>query len=160
MIVTLICMAIVPEDRRMSTWIFKCKASISLFTSALHMRSTMANAPQYPYEVIYLIEDIGKIALKYKLCCHVDCCLGGFILLFMEKAGFPIEPFDFSVNGVTSISAGTHKYGYSARGFSIILKIYIRTRRIGVCSLWTNGMITNPIIGQIHKLTSPGVFWV
>ena len=81
----------------------------------------VGNAPQYPYGVIDPIEDIGKIALKYKLCCHVDCCLGGFILPFMEKAGFPIEPFDFRVKGVTSISADTHKYGYSPKGSSVIM---------------------------------------
>ena len=28
---------------------------------------------------------------------------------FMDKAGFPLEPFDFRVDGVTSISADTHK---------------------------------------------------
>ena len=39
----------------------------------------------------------------------------------MEKAGFPIEPFDFSVKGVTSISADIHKYGYSPKGSSAIM---------------------------------------
>ena len=40
---------------------------------------------------------------------HVDSCLGGFLVPFMKKAGFELEPFDFSVEGVTSISADTHK---------------------------------------------------
>lgn len=30
---------------------------------------------------------------------------------FLEKAGFPVEPFDFRVEGVTSISCDTHKVG-------------------------------------------------
>ena len=90
----------------------------------------MANAPQYPYGVIDPIEDIGKIALNYKLCCHVDCCLGGFILPFMEKVGFPTEPFDFSVKGVTSISAGTHKYEYSPRGFCVMMYAIVELEMI------------------------------
>lgn len=48
--------------------------------------------------------------MKYKIPFHVDACLGGFLIVFMEKAGFPLKhPFDFRVKGVTSISADTHK---------------------------------------------------
>ena len=89
----------------------------------------VGNAPQYPYGVIDPIEEIGKIALKYNLGLHVDSCLGGFILPFMEKAGFPIEPFDFRVKGVTSISADTHKYGYSPKGSSVVLYSNSELRR-------------------------------
>ena len=28
---------------------------------------------------------------------------------FLEEAGFPVEPFDFRVEGVTAISCDTHK---------------------------------------------------
>jgi sphinganine-1-phosphate aldolase len=50
------------------------------------------------------------LAVKYKIPLHVDACLGGFLIVFMEKAGYPLEkPFDFRVKGVTSISADTHK---------------------------------------------------
>lgn len=45
----------------------------------------------------------------YNIPVHVDSCLGGFLVPFMEKAGFPLAPFDFRVKGVTSISADTHK---------------------------------------------------
>lgn len=51
-----------------------------------------------------------QLAVKYKIPLHVDACLGGFLIVFMEKAGYPLEqPFDFRVKGVTSISADTHK---------------------------------------------------
>ena len=33
----------------------------------------------------------------------------------MRDAGYPLKPFDFSVDGVTSISADTHKYGYAPK---------------------------------------------
>ena len=39
----------------------------------------------------------------------------------MNDAGFPLEPFDFRVPGVTSISADTHKYGFAPKGSSVIL---------------------------------------
>ena len=52
---------------------------------------------------------------------HVDACLGGFMLPFVRKLGYNIPDFDFSVPGVTSISADVHKYGYGAKGASTIL---------------------------------------
>ena len=55
------------------------------------------------------IEKIAALALKYGIPMHVDACLGGFLIVFMEEAGFKVDPFDFRVNGVTSISADTHK---------------------------------------------------
>ena len=55
------------------------------------------------------IKEIGKIALDYKIPLHIDACLGGFLLAFAESCGVKTEPFDFSVPGVTSISADTHK---------------------------------------------------
>ena len=94
----------------------KMKAAINSNTIVL-----VGNAPQYPYGIIDPIQDIAKMALRYNLGVHVDCCLGGFILPFMDKAGYPIEPFDFRVKGVTSISADTHKYGYTPKGSSVIM---------------------------------------
>ena len=52
---------------------------------------------------------------------HVDGCLGGFILPFGEVLGFDIPVFDFRLPGVTTISADTHKYGYSVKGTSILM---------------------------------------
>lgn len=55
--------------------------------------------------------------MKYKIPFHVDACLGGFLIVFMEKAGFPLKRlFDFRVKGVTSISADTHKVRGGQRG--------------------------------------------
>lgn len=50
-----------------------------------------------------------QLAVRYNLPLHVDACLGGFLIVFMEKAGYRLAPFDFRVKGVTSISADTHK---------------------------------------------------
>lgn len=40
---------------------------------------------------------------------HVDACLGGFLIAFMDDAGYSLPPFDFRLHGVTSISCDTHK---------------------------------------------------
>lgn len=53
--------------------------------------------------------DVLQLAVRYNIPMHVDACLGGFLIVFMAKAGYPLAPFDFRVKGVTSISADTHK---------------------------------------------------
>ena len=60
----------------------------------------------------FYILQLGK---RYGIPVHVDCCLGGFLVPFMEKAGFPIPIVDFRLPGVTSISADTHKVGCSSQ---------------------------------------------
>ena len=55
------------------------------------------------------IVDIAALGKKYKIPVHVDACLGGFVIAFMEEAGYPLPPFDFRVDGVTSISVDSHK---------------------------------------------------
>lgn len=55
------------------------------------------------------IVGLGRLAKRYNIGFHVDCCLGSFIMPFLEKAGFPSDPFDFRVEGVTAISCDTHK---------------------------------------------------
>ena len=52
---------------------------------------------------------------------HTDACLGGFVLPWAEKLGYPVPPFDFRLPGVTSMSVDTHKYGYAAKGTSVVL---------------------------------------
>ncbi len=81
----------------------------------------VASAPNYPYGTIDPIAEIGRLALERGIPFHVDACLGGFLLPFLEKLGHKIPPFDFRVPGVTSISADVHKYGYAAKGASVVL---------------------------------------
>jgi tyrosine decarboxylase MnfA len=81
----------------------------------------VASAPCFPYGVIDPIEEIGKLAQKYNIPLHVDACLGGVLLPFAEMLGYQIPLMDFRVNGVTSISADIHKYGYSQKGASVII---------------------------------------
>lgn len=73
----------------------------------------VGSAPNFPYGTMDNIEAIAALGKKYNIPVHVDACLGGFVIIFMRKAGFSLKPFDFSVDGVTSISADPHKVGLS-----------------------------------------------
>lgn len=50
-----------------------------------------------------------QLGQRYGIPVHVDACLGGFLIVFMEECGYPLPPFDFRLSGVTSISCDTHK---------------------------------------------------
>ncbi|MFK7732550.1 MAG: aminotransferase class V-fold PLP-dependent enzyme [Pseudomonadales bacterium] len=80
----------------------------------------LGSAPEYPHGTIDPIEAMGEIAQKHNIPLHVDACVGGFILPFMEMNGEELPLWDYRVAGVTSISADIHKYGYAAKGASTI----------------------------------------
>ena len=81
----------------------------------------VGSAPTYPQGVIDPIADIAALALDRGILCHVDACMGGFLLPFLTELGRLDEPFDFRLPGVTSMSADVHKYGYASKGVSVIL---------------------------------------
>ncbi|CAN5619562.1 aspartate aminotransferase family protein [soil metagenome] len=81
----------------------------------------VVSAPNYPYGTIDPVADVAAIASEAGVLCHVDACLGGFLLPFWERFGEPVPPWDFRVEGVTSMSADIHKYGYAFKGASIVL---------------------------------------
>ncbi len=81
----------------------------------------IGSAPQYPQGVVDPIAQLGALAEEHNIPLHVDACIGGFVLPFIEKLGHPAPVFDFRIKGVTSISADIHKYGYSAKGASALL---------------------------------------
>ena len=80
----------------------------------------VGSAPAYPHGVVDPIASIAALARPRALWMHVDACVGGYIAPFARQLGYPIEAFDFSVDGVTSISADLHKYGYAAKGASTL----------------------------------------
>jgi glutamate/tyrosine decarboxylase-like PLP-dependent enzyme len=81
----------------------------------------VGSAPQYPQGVIDDIPAIASLARAANANCHVDACMGGFVLPFVEKLGRAVPPWDFRVDGVTSISADIHKLGYAPKGASVVL---------------------------------------
>lgn len=79
-----------------------------------------ASAPSYPNGVLDPIESIAEVAEKHKLPLHVDACIGGFMLPWLEKLGYALPLWDFRVPGVCSISADVHKFGFGAKGASVL----------------------------------------
>lgn len=108
----------------------------------------VGSAPQYPQGVVDPIGEMGQLAQKYKTLLHVDGCVGGVLLPFFKKLGAAIPDFDFSVPGVTSISADLHKYGYAAKGASVVLFNNKELRRHSYFSStdWPGGMYASPSV--------------
>ncbi|XP_032087986.1 sphingosine-1-phosphate lyase 1 [Thamnophis elegans] len=109
----------------------------------------VCSSPQFPHGSIDPIEEVAKLALKYDIPLHVDACLGGFLIVFMEKAGFPLpQRFDFRVKGITSISADTHKYGYAPKGSSVIMysDMKYRHHQFFIAPDWQGGIYPSPTI--------------
>jgi len=108
----------------------------------------VGSAPSYPFGVIDPIAELGALAKQRKIPLHVDACLGGFLLPFIEKTGTKLPPFDFRVEGVTSMSADVHKYGYSAKGASVILyrNMEYLKHQFFVYSDWIGGIFASPAL--------------
>jgi sphinganine-1-phosphate aldolase len=108
----------------------------------------VASAPSYSQGVIDPIEEIGGIAEEKNLLFHVDACVGGLHLSFMRKLGYSVPDFDFTVPGVTSISTDLHKYGYAAKGCSVIMyrDKEIRKYQIFACTDTTGYTLINPTL--------------
>lgn len=99
------------------------RADVAGMRDAIDHRTAMiaASAPCYPYGVFDSIQQLGEIATSTGVWLHVDACLGGFLAPFARDEGYAIPEFDFLIPGVTSLSADLHKYGFSAKGASVLL---------------------------------------
>ena len=99
------------------------RADVPAMARAIGRRTIglVASAPQYPHGVVDPIGELGELAQRKRLPLHVDACVGGFVLPWLERLGRNIPFWDFRVPGVTSISADLHKYGYAANGASLLL---------------------------------------
>ncbi|KAL5018188.1 hypothetical protein ScPMuIL_003910 [Solemya velum] len=108
----------------------------------------VGSAPQFPHGVVDPMEDIANLGKQYNIPVHVDCCLGGFIVPFMEKAGFSIPIADFRLEGVMSISADTHKYGFAPKGTSVVLyrNKNIRKYQYFTQPNWPGGIYASPTL--------------
>lgn len=106
------------------------------------------SAPNYPHGIIDDIQGLGKLAKRYDVGFHVDCCLGSFVVPFLGDIGVKVPPFDFRVNGVTSISCDTHKFGFAPKGSSVVLYSdpVIRKYQYFVAPNWPGGIYASPSI--------------
>eukprot|EP01099_Mayorella_cantabrigiensis_P001700 TRINITY_DN1754_c0_g1_i1.p1 TRINITY_DN1754_c0_g1~~TRINITY_DN1754_c0_g1_i1.p1 ORF type:complete len:551 (-),score=135.33 TRINITY_DN1754_c0_g1_i1:124-1608(-) len=109
----------------------------------------IASAPQYPHGIVDPIEDIGQLAQKHGVSLHVDACVGGFMLPWVEKldANHHLPKWDFRVPGVSSMSADLHKYGYAPKGSSVVVyrNSELRKYQFYVMTDWPGGLFVSPM---------------
>ncbi len=106
----------------------------------------VGSAPNFPHGIIDDISSLSRLALRKQIPLHVDCCLGSFLVPFLDQAGFETEMFDFRLKGVTSISCDTHKYGFAPKGNSTVLyrNPQLRTYQYFISPDWSGGVYASP----------------
>lgn len=112
----------------------------------------VASAPSYPTGTVDPVADIAAIAAERGVLCHVDACIGGWVLPFLPSA----PAFDLSVPGVTSLSVDLHKYAYAPKGASVLLfrDRALRRRAWFAYAGWPGYPVLNPTL-QSAKSAGP-----
>lgn len=121
----------------------------------------VGSAPCYPHGVVDPIVALGQLAQERNILLHVDACVGGFMLPFVRRLGYPVPDFDFGVPGVTSISADLHKYGYAAKGASLILyrNREIRRHQLFATMDWPGGIYASPTMSGTRPAGPIAASW-
>lgn len=124
------------------------RADVAAMAAAIDSNTIalVGSAPGFPHGVIDPIEELSELARERGIGFHTDCCLGGFVLPWAEKLGYDVPPFDFRLPGVTSMSADTHKFGYAAKGTSVVLyrDAELRHHQYFTTTEWPGGIYASP----------------
>ncbi|MEX0683283.1 MAG: aspartate aminotransferase family protein [Dehalococcoidia bacterium] len=124
------------------------RADVAAMREALTANTVLVvgSAPNFPFGTIDPIPEIAAMASERDIPCHVDACVGGFLLPFWERLGNSVRRWDFRVPGVSSISADLHKYGYAARGASTVMYRDPKYRRYQFFAVtdWPGGLYGSP----------------
>uniref|UniRef100_A0AAR5PMB4 sphinganine-1-phosphate aldolase n=2 Tax=Dendroctonus ponderosae TaxID=77166 RepID=A0AAR5PMB4_DENPD len=127
-----------------------CQVDLQAMRRAINRNTVMlvGSAPNFPYGTIDNIFEIANMGTKYNIPVHVDSCLGGLLTVFMDRAGYPPPVTDFRLQGVTSISADTHKYGFAPKGTSVIMyrAPKYRHHQYTVTTDWVGGVYGSPTV--------------
>jgi len=134
---------LLPLDKALRADVGRLEAMINRNTVMI-----VGSAPEYPHGMIDPIAEMGAIAQRHGIPLHVDACVGGFILPFMEMNGIALPPWNYRVPGVTSISADLHKYGFAAKGASTITyrNLDYLKHQMFVYENWPGGLFVSPAI--------------
>jgi glutamate/tyrosine decarboxylase-like PLP-dependent enzyme len=121
----------------------------------------VGSAPGFPHGVIDPIPEMSNLAKERGIGFHTDACLGGFLVPWAEKLGYPVPVIDFRLPGVTSISVDTHKYGYTAKGTSVVLYRHPGLRRFQYFTAtdWPGGLYASPTMGGSKPGALMAVAW-
>jgi glutamate/tyrosine decarboxylase-like PLP-dependent enzyme len=111
--------------------------------------------------VVDPISKLSDLALEHKIGLHVDGCLGGFILPWIEKLGYDVPLFDFRLPGVTSISCDTHKYGYTLKGTSTVTfrNKDLRRHMFFAQENWPGGIYASPTVQGSRSAGLSAAMW-
>jgi len=121
----------------------------------------VASAFSYPYGVMDPVTELATLAREHGAGCHVDACIGGFVLPFLERLGVDVPPWDFRVDGVTEISADIHKYGYAPKGASVILHRDPDwfAHQVFLYDQWPSGMYGSPGVAGARSAAPIATAW-
>ncbi|WP_243766936.1 aminotransferase class V-fold PLP-dependent enzyme [Streptomyces sp. GC420] len=132
------------------------RADASATAAAITDRTALvvASAPSYAHGVIDPVPEIAAAAAERGVLCHVDACIGGWLLPHLRRAGRDVPPFDLSVPGVTSLSVDLHKYAYADKGASVVLyrDAGLRRHQYFAHAGWPGYPVVNPTV----QGTKPG----
>ena len=108
----------------------------------------VASAPSYAHGVVDPVTEIAAAAAERGVRCHVDACIGGWVLPYAARLGRPVRPWTFAVEGVTSISVDLHKYAYTPKGTSVLLHRTPELRRpqFFASAEWPGYTMLNPTL--------------
>ena len=126
------------------------RADVAAFRAALGPNVVLGvgSAPNFSHGTIDPIDEMAAAAKERGILFHVDACVGGILLPFLRRLGEVSRAFDFAVEGVTSISADMHKYGYAPKNASVLLyrNRELRKHALFVCSGTTEYAVINPTV--------------
>ncbi len=139
------------------------RADVDAMAAAINDNTVLVvgSAPQYPQGVVDPISALAALAADAGANFHTDACMGGFVLPFMEMLGYDLPPWDFRVEGVTSISADLHKLGYAPKGASVILHRTKELRRYQtfVFEGWLGGFYASPAMQGTRPALPMATAW-
>jgi glutamate/tyrosine decarboxylase-like PLP-dependent enzyme len=121
----------------------------------------VGSAPTFPHGVVDSIPELSELARRRRIGFHTDACLGGFVLPWASELGHEVPAFDFRLPGVTSISADTHKYGYAAKGTSVVLYrgADLRHHQYFTATDWPGGLYFSPTLAGSRPGALSAVCW-
>ncbi|MGY1617510.1 pyridoxal phosphate-dependent decarboxylase family protein [Geodermatophilus sp. SYSU D00691] len=137
-----------------------CRAVPAAVRAALDGRTALVvvSAPSYPHGVLDPVGEIAGLAAAAGVPCHVDACIGGWVLPFLDDVP---EPFDLAVPGVTSLSVDLHKYGYAPKGVSVLLTAEPELRQAHWFSTagWPGYPVVNPTLAGTRPAGPMAAAW-
>ena len=116
----------------------------------------IASAPTFNFGVVDELKEISDFCKSHNLYLHVDMCLGGFLIPFLKNINC-----DFTIEGVTSISMDTHKYGYGPKGGSVLLyrEPELFKKHCFVKEDWTGGIYGTSNLSGSRSGSVIGLTW-